>query len=202
MRKNGFTLAEVLITLGIIGVVAALTMPALIANYQKQIKVTKLKKFYSVINQAMKLSSVDNGDLEAWLPDVTNANFPDWYKEYLSPYIQTLETTIITLGHNYVQTAFNDGSGFVTYRNLINTNIWFFYCLEYKNCEPESFNGKDTFLFSICPDGRFRTSGCFDDLSREELLYLCKNPDSDKKRHYCTRLIELDDWQIKDDYPW
>ena len=34
--KNGFTLAEVLITLGIIGVVAALTIPALIGNYQKK----------------------------------------------------------------------------------------------------------------------------------------------------------------------
>ena len=36
--KFGFTLAEVLITLGIIGVVAALTLPSLVTNYQKQIK--------------------------------------------------------------------------------------------------------------------------------------------------------------------
>ena len=34
--KHGFTLAEVLVTLGIIGIVAALTIPALIGNYQKQ----------------------------------------------------------------------------------------------------------------------------------------------------------------------
>lgn len=40
---NGFTLAEILITLGIIGVVAALTMPALIANYQKQEILSRLK---------------------------------------------------------------------------------------------------------------------------------------------------------------
>lgn len=40
---KGFTLAEVLITLGIIGVVAALTMPALVANYKKQEAVSKLK---------------------------------------------------------------------------------------------------------------------------------------------------------------
>ena len=37
MKNTAFTLAEVLITLGIIGVVAALTLPALIANYQKQV---------------------------------------------------------------------------------------------------------------------------------------------------------------------
>ena len=38
--KRGFTLAEVLITLGIIGVVAALTIPTLINNYQKKINGT------------------------------------------------------------------------------------------------------------------------------------------------------------------
>ena len=47
---KGFTLAEVLITLGIIGVVAALTMPALINKYQKKVLEVKLKKAYSVIN--------------------------------------------------------------------------------------------------------------------------------------------------------
>lgn len=42
--KNAFTLAEVLITLGIIGVVAAMTLPTLIANYQKQVYANGLKK--------------------------------------------------------------------------------------------------------------------------------------------------------------
>ena len=36
MKKRAFTLAEVLITLGIIGVVAAMTIPTLISNYQKK----------------------------------------------------------------------------------------------------------------------------------------------------------------------
>lgn len=45
-RKRGFTLAEVLITLGIIGVVAAITIPALISNYQISVNKTKLKKLY------------------------------------------------------------------------------------------------------------------------------------------------------------
>lgn len=38
--SKAFTLAEVLITLGIIGIVAALTIPALIGNYQKQVTIT------------------------------------------------------------------------------------------------------------------------------------------------------------------
>lgn len=44
MNKKAFTLAEVLITLGIIGVVAALTMPVLIANYKNKVFITKTKK--------------------------------------------------------------------------------------------------------------------------------------------------------------
>ena len=61
MKKNGFTLAEVLITLGIIGVVAALVMPGLIANYQKQQYVTQLQKIYSELAQAAKHLMADEG---------------------------------------------------------------------------------------------------------------------------------------------
>lgn len=45
MKKIAFTLAEVLITLGIIGVVAAMTMPVLIQNQREKVVVTQLKKF-------------------------------------------------------------------------------------------------------------------------------------------------------------
>lgn len=53
MKKKAFTLAEVLITLGIIGVVAAITMPVLINKYQEIVTVTKVKKFYSLMSQAI-----------------------------------------------------------------------------------------------------------------------------------------------------
>ena len=43
--KKGFTLAEVLITLGIIGVVAAMTMPTLIQNHQKRSLEVATQKF-------------------------------------------------------------------------------------------------------------------------------------------------------------
>lgn len=53
--SQGFTLAEVLITLGVIGVVAALTMPSLIANYRKEVLRAQFKKAYSEISQAALL---------------------------------------------------------------------------------------------------------------------------------------------------
>lgn len=52
--REGFTLAEVLITLGVLGVVAALTMPSLIANYREKALKTQLKKSLSVVNQAIR----------------------------------------------------------------------------------------------------------------------------------------------------
>ena len=52
-RKCAFTLAEVLITLGIIGVVAAMTLPALVESYQKQVLLTQLKKTYVTLNNGV-----------------------------------------------------------------------------------------------------------------------------------------------------
>ena len=62
--RFGFTLAEVLITLGIIGVVAALTLPALIATYEKQVTVNRLKKVYNQLNQVLLDVKSDYGDLQ------------------------------------------------------------------------------------------------------------------------------------------
>lgn len=59
MRKNkifGFTLAEVLITLGIIGVVAAMTIPTLMANIKGMRYRAQLKKALSSMNQAVKMN--------------------------------------------------------------------------------------------------------------------------------------------------
>lgn len=59
--KPGFTLAEVLITLGIIGVVAAMTLPALINKTQHQELVTSFKKVYSELSQVYMKIKADNG---------------------------------------------------------------------------------------------------------------------------------------------
>lgn len=55
-----FTLAEVLITLGVIGVVAALTLPALIQNHKKVSTAAKLKKFSSTMEQAILAEKAEN----------------------------------------------------------------------------------------------------------------------------------------------
>ena len=51
---KAFTLAEVLIVLGIIGVISAMTLPTLISNYQKQVLVNQLRKSHSLLSQAFE----------------------------------------------------------------------------------------------------------------------------------------------------
>ena len=69
LPKSAFTLAEVLITLGIIGVVAALTLPSVISNYQTKQRITQLKKVYNTLSQAYEMGVAENGgnrDIRTW----------------------------------------------------------------------------------------------------------------------------------------
>lgn len=63
---KGFTLAEVLITLGIIGIVAALTIPTLISKYQERVTITRLKESYSMLAQAYQFAVNKNGSPASW----------------------------------------------------------------------------------------------------------------------------------------
>lgn len=60
-RNNAFTLAEVLVTLGIIGVVASMTMPTLINNQRKVVLENQLKKQFNVMSQALNFWKQETG---------------------------------------------------------------------------------------------------------------------------------------------
>ena len=62
-KKIAFTLAEVLITLSILGVVAAISIPNIIQQYQKRLNITKLQKAYSVLETAATNIAVNSGCL-------------------------------------------------------------------------------------------------------------------------------------------
>ncbi len=64
--KKAFTLAEVLITLGIIGIVAAMTMPTLIQKQQDVSTISQLKKSYSMLNQAWISLHNEYGPIKDW----------------------------------------------------------------------------------------------------------------------------------------
>lgn len=66
INEKGFTLAEVLVTLGIIGVVAAMTLPGLIAKHQKIVTITALKKNYAALQSAAQYSMSKYGEPLYW----------------------------------------------------------------------------------------------------------------------------------------
>ena len=92
VRERGyltaFTLAEVLVTLGIIGVVSAMTVPTLMQNYQRQSYVTQLHKVYNEVQQASLRYMTDKNAInlrEAGLVTQTEmANFTHTYFKVVS----------------------------------------------------------------------------------------------------------------------
>lgn len=91
-RRKAFTLSEVLITIGIIGVVAAITIPNLIVNHRERANITKLKTVYSTITQAYTRAVTEFGTPEHWSLEAQNstagaANI----SQILSPYFNVTE---------------------------------------------------------------------------------------------------------------
>ena len=87
-RKAAFTLAEVLITLGIIGVVAAITMPTLIQKYQEKQTVAALEKAYSVLSQVALQAQEEHGDISTWIILDENQNSTREIFSYFEPYFK------------------------------------------------------------------------------------------------------------------
>lgn len=93
MKKQAFTLAEVLITLGIIGIVAAMTLPGLIQNYQKKVTVNRLKAAYTVMINTFERAKADFGPgYEDWQGTTNNKDDFDFlYNTYIKPYLITYD---------------------------------------------------------------------------------------------------------------
>lgn len=88
-----FTLAETLITLGIIGIVAALTIPNLVTQYQKDQTVSQLKSVYSALNSAIDLAKVEYGtEVDNWYVPNDSATASTYFAEhYILPYLKTVK---------------------------------------------------------------------------------------------------------------
>lgn len=106
-----FTLAEVLITLGIIGVVAAMTIPTLVANSQKQEYVSKLRKTYTMLNQAFSKYAADQGCVGDLLctglfSDTTANKLTDW-DNFFNNYLKVSKNCGTGTGCFPTETNFN-----------------------------------------------------------------------------------------------
>ena len=167
-RKAAFTLAEVLITLGIIGVVAAMTLPALIQKNNNRVVETRLQKFYSSINQAVQRAEVDYGDKKYWYQDTNNietdkdgnpvkgsSTVEKWWNKYMAPYIKTVDIKYDDSGLPIFM--FTDGSALKA--NQVDfMRDWLFYTGNPEKCiakygSDTNSRGKCSFLFIFMPGG-------------------------------------------------
>ncbi len=125
-RFLAFTLAEVLITLAIIGIVAAMTIPTLIVNYQKREFASRLSETFSVLSNAVKMAQVEYGDVATWgfqknygatiEPGGNNSQYIQEYAEkYFLPYLK--------VSKNYGRIRLKDAS-YLGYKTKDGRTYW------------------------------------------------------------------------------
>ena len=225
-KKAAFTLAEVLITLGIIGVVAAMTIPVLIQNHKNTVVETRLKKVYTVMNQAIALAENDYGDKTYWYEDLAGAQFDKdgnivpgssealkWFNKYLAPYMKIMKTEELSDGTFMVY--FPDGSALQQVYSS-SSRDWYFYPSNAEKCAsntPEHANGICRFIFAFKPVGggdgwKYHYGKGFEpckylwDGSKDMLYRGCESRVGNAILHgMCTALIQYNGWKIPKDYP-
>lgn len=220
VKNLAYTLAEVLITLGIIGVVAALIIPNVITGYRKREVETRLAKFYSILNQAVVLSEEKNGACTTWdWGDVNNhrdsAFMETWWKTYMNDYIPNLATTkkISTpttsiSGNGGYMVFFKDGTA-LRIEAIPGSYIWIVMYVK-PNLRISDFlsgqysknmvAGRDYFAMFLFPDKKCAFDvDEYNNQSKDELIENCKSPRV--LGGTCFKLIKDNGWKIPDDYP-
>ena len=203
-KKTGFTLAEVLITLGIIGVVAALTIPTLIQKQTNAFTEASLKKFYSTFNQAIKASVEENGDMTTW-ESMASLTVSGWMDKYIVPYMKVIDSskTVIEPSNNreYRLYTLADGSAFSW--GAIGVA---FYPKNAENCTSivGSYGGYGTcaFLFNLSYETNSITRGC-PHIDDDEPLYSSSYSYEacPARGDCCVDIIMRNGWKIPDNYP-
>ena len=222
-RLAAFTLAEVLITLGIIGVVSAMTLPTLIESHNRQVVETRLEKFYSTINQAIVRAEVDFGDRSDWYQDTNNIETDEngkpingssgvekWWNTYLAPYVKTVG---VDYDNGLPVFEFADGSCLKA-NQATAMRDWIYYTTSRDRCikmagSEENSRGVCSFSFMYVPtaDSPYFYKKGFEPYKSgwngtESGLYnACKKSDNKMDKSLCGALIQYNGWKIPKNYP-
>lgn len=216
--KTGFTLAEVLITLGIIGLVAAMTLPGVVANYQKKEAAAKLKKIYSSISQVLEKEQVvetldewDNSEKilkKYFLPNFTGAKLYPAISNNGSKVMCDSKSQYKWLNNVGISTPFQPYTAAIKLPDGTcigvnpNPNRDVFIDINGTSKLP-NVAGKDLFFFQINKQGRllpYYYNWDYAKINSTE-MWAC-NKKSAGGGGACAAKIILDNWEIKDDYPW
>lgn len=217
-----FTLAEVLIVLGIIGIVASITIPTLISNYQKTETITNLEKQYTSLAQAVKLSETDNGNVSTWDWGIANdtESIRKSFDTYWAPYLRISKFCNSYSDCGYSSINYKMFSGAIlglnichpTYRTtvvLIDGVILIVssykgdgdehkkIIIDINGAKKPNTSGKDVFFFVLDKD-----KGLVPEGYNESESTMNNNCNKTSNNYYCATKIMRDGWQIKEDYPW
>ncbi|MBO5435027.1 type II secretion system protein [bacterium] len=223
-KKVAFTLAEVLVTLGIIGVVAAMTLPMLAENYQRIVVQTRLKKFYTTFNQAILRAIEHHGPYSGWVYEIDHYDpvaFRTTFDYYLRPYLNVIQTqdVIYTDGKSATLYYLADGSAFM-YLYTHNRDIYYFPKNPVKCLQQSAINryGVCRFDFNFAPkssvigpetvqlrhvSGQGMEAYSYGWDGKPESLYYSSNNQGGCNQNgaYCTMLIKQNSWEFPKDYP-
>lgn len=223
-KKIAFTLAEVLITLGIIGVVAALTVPTVIQSYQKNSYAEKVKKTFSTIEQAIKLSEADNGTWRTWYYGSTTndpTEVKNFAETYLVPYLNIIQNCANSTGcwasihkWNGAALAYDDRN--IYYKFIladgtaihvaipVNKSVYIHFDINGQS--GPNIYGKDVFVYLMFPNvSSYRLGTSFYSTIPRSTLVNDAGAGCNKtstQADYCLTLIMKDGWRMADDYPW
>jgi len=211
-KKAAFTLAEVLITLGIIGVVAALTIPGLINNYKAHRLSAQFLKSYSTIQQVFKQMEADDVSLDPstypkstfyktfakYLTNVTDCGRTgdSCFGVELRKYYQNMQknlkaenftTSVKSIGWHIDDgiLQMNDGTIYMFENNEENNNVFVTVDLNGYNNKPNQW-GYDVFTFQFL-DGELKTMGDKDTLYTDMDLYCNINSKNDYNGIACAQ---------------
>lgn len=224
--KYGFTLAEVLITLGVIGVVAAMTLPALINNYQKYNTAVQLKKVYATFSQALASSQYDNESSKNWTTTEPGSSYEDnlaYFNKYWKPYLKLIKVCKTFRECGYKTTGYAtylDKNSFYHYGQFNNVPGFILGDGTYAYIRPYNSNSTEDSpqklqLLSIDLNGPRKPNQIGRDVFQFEINISkgiisgfgnpknCKLPSpSTEDIRSCGGKVMVDGWEIRDDYPW
>ncbi len=228
--KKGFTMAEVLITLGVIGIVAAMTLPSLIAKHQKKVVVTRLKKSYTILNQWLIKSQLVNGAYDTW-PVGKDVNVNDYFNRYIKPFFNGVKVCTLAEDCGYTSDKpwknlsgstvnwglktdntrilflLNDGTAVFIPRNTFDAsggNIYvnqLYMYVDVNGALSPNTLGHDVFIFRMDDKNTLRPL-CYNKTEDYIKAHCAKNGDITRNENCCTDKIMADGWEIKSDYPW
>lgn len=221
----GFTLAEVLITMSIIGVVSVMVLPNLKLTYSRKVVLAQLEKTYSTLTNTIRMAEYNNGKMKRWDMTLSGEEFFNKYLKNSMKYavgkktyddtVQLLDGSAMNAPALYTsEDAYHvtmmDGS-IISFLKEEDLGMW--VGIDANGDASPNTLGKDIYLFFLTKNEGLQPLGysgspasykpSSGDLTRTNMISAGNNAcHKDRKGYWCAALVMYDGWKYSKDYPW